>query len=112
MRQPTVRDNGQQVELDLHGATISRAKSLIRSAVIICADRGRSTLKIIHGYSTSVDPRKTTSIRDELYIMLEAGDLTDVVGDHRFEGSTILSLGMGSIPIRRRITLGDIERRW
>ena len=78
MRRPWVKDDGQAVVLDLHGALIRDAIILIRRTLMVCVERGRSSVKIVHGYSTSVDPRETASIRDELYKLLEEGSLTEV----------------------------------
>ncbi len=112
MRQPTIRDSGQTVELDLHGASIRDAVILLRRTLLVSVQRGRSSVKVIHGYSTSVDPRRHLSIRDELYDLLDEGTLTEVQSHHRFDGSTILLLGHFDRTDQRRITMYDITSQW
>ena len=108
MRRPALKDLGQTVELDLHGASIPEAITLLRRTLMVSECYGRMSVKVIHGYSTSVNPRKHTSIRDELYKMLDEGDLTAVVNHYKGTGYTILSLGYGSPRNPNRITMREI----
>lgn len=109
MRRPAIRDLGQTVELDLHGTSVRDAIILLRRTLMVCAARGRTSVKVIHGYSTSVRPRANATIRDMLYELLDEGSLTDVQNHYRFEGSTILLLGHAGTADRRRITMRDIS---
>ena len=113
MRRPTLKDFGHTVELDLHGATIREAIPLLRTTLIVSRRYGRDSVKVIHGYSTSVNPpRKGRSIRDELYQLLEDGSLPQVVSDYRFRGHTILFLGHTSSKIHSPITMRDVAHSW
>ena len=53
MPYPRVDDDGQTVTLDLHGAPVDEAVRLARRLVREAARRGRRTVKIVHGQSTS-----------------------------------------------------------
>ena len=108
MKTPSVRDDGQRVSLDLHGATIRNAIILLRRTLMVSAARGRSTVRVIHGYSTSVNPRVRTSIRDELNRLLDEGSLSEVQNYFRLDGATILSLRLCNDVDRRPITIRDI----
>jgi len=112
MRKPIVRDNGQTVELDLHGAQIQEAIILLRRTLLVSVDRGRSSVKVVHGYSTSINPRKSTSIRDELHALLDEESLPEVVSQYRLAGSTMLILGQAHAQDHRRITMRDITGVW
>ena len=103
MRKPTVRDRGQSVDPDLHGANI-----LLRRTLPVSLECGHSSVKVIHGYSTNVDPRKGASIRNKFYGLLGEGALTEVQGYHRFDGSAIPLSGDLGIRDRRPTTMRNI----
>ena len=55
MKQPRLTDDGTTVELDVHGAYVDEAINLVRRVALLASERGRSTLRVVHGSSTS-DP--------------------------------------------------------
>ncbi len=90
---PTVRDDGATVTLDLHGANLSEAKRLVRRCIRLASSRGRASVKLIHGSSTSdFDPHRPT-IKSLVVELLSSAELADHVTDHfQFEGHTTVSL--------------------
>ncbi|MEZ4701163.1 MAG: Smr/MutS family protein [Rhodothermales bacterium] len=106
---PTLSDDGQTVTLDLHGATVDEAVRLAQRAVSEARRRGRSSLRLIHGSSTSGGGRRT--IKSAVTDLLLDGRLgipasNAVAGDDVL----VLSLGHAGRPDPRPITLLDIQR--
>ena len=108
MKRPSLRDDGRTVELDVHGATVRDALMLLRQTLMLSESRGRATVKVIHGYSTSVGPAQLNTIRSELHRLLDEGALSEVRSDYRFAGMTTLALDHGQRSDRRRITMHDL----
>ena len=109
MPYPRVADDGQTVDLDVHGATVREASDMIARLVSLAITRGRSTVRIIHGASTSeIDSDKLT-IRTRLLELLEEGTLSpDVVSWFTFDTSTTLSLPQPTKVDRTKIVIYDL----
>ena len=91
-----VSDNGRSVELDLHGVGVSRAIHLFDAAIKIASRRGRSTIKIIHGSSTSDVSHEASTIKLRLRDQIESGRYDDLIVSRYFsDGHLLLSLAPG-----------------
>lgn len=109
MARPTVSDDGSTVTLDLHGATVNEAMQLIYAAVREANARGRSSLRIIHGSSTSDARTGNRTIKHELLAELDGGSLSRLItGTVRLENETLLSLPIGVSGHRGRISMLDL----
>jgi hypothetical protein len=94
MARPTLTDDGATVTLDLHGATVEEALRLVRRAAALAARRGRGTLRVVHGASTS-DPRTgNRTIKHALHALLDAGGLPEATGAVRYEGYALIALSV------------------
>ncbi len=109
MARPHITDDGHAVVLDLHGAYVDDAIAMIRTVTRLASNRGRSTLRIVHGSSTS-DPReRNRTIRHALKDLLESGDLSQWVADALpAEGHTLISLAPGP-PNPTRLGPSDLQ---
>lgn len=76
---PSLHDDGRSVTLDLHGATVDEAIDLTTRTVHEAAQRGRSTLKLIHGSSTSRRRFRNRTIKHALHDLLDDGALGSLV---------------------------------
>jgi hypothetical protein len=101
-------DDGTRVTLDLHGASVEQGLTLVRKAVQLAAARGRVSLNVIHGSSTSDPLARNRSLKHAVHDLYEGGGLPGVTGALRHEGSTLLSLPLGGRPDPRRLTLRDV----
>ena len=104
-----LRDDGQTVTLDLHGARVEEAVGLARRAVAEARRRGRSSIRLVHGSSTTGDGRRT--IKDALHDLLHEGHLgvsmgSTIVG----EDTLLISLGHAGRSDPRPITLLELHR--
>lgn len=70
---PKIKDDGSTVTLDLHGLTVDEAVDLTYDTLRLAQDRGRGSLKVIHGSSTSGGAKRT--IKSALYNLLDQGML-------------------------------------
>lgn len=96
MARPYLTDDGTTVTLDLHGATVDEGLRLVRRAAALAAERGRATLRVVHGASTS-DPRaRNRTLKHALHDLLDEGGLPQAQGDFRAEGHTLINLGLGA----------------
>jgi hypothetical protein len=94
---PTLTDNGQTVTLDLHGATVNDAVDLAVRVVREAARRGRSSVKLIHGTSTSETAYDRRSIKNELHDLLDRGAFGEAItSDWRADTYLLLSLHLGA----------------
>lgn len=96
MPRPRLTDDGTAVTLDLHGATVDEALRLVRRAAALAAQRGRATLRVVHGASTSDVRFRNRTVRHALHDLLDAGGLPQAQGDFRAEGHTVIGLGLGA----------------
>jgi DNA-nicking Smr family endonuclease len=104
---PRLTDDGRTVTLDLHGARIDEALGLVRRAARLAAARGRGSLKVVHGASTSGGSART--IRDALHALLDDGALAPDVADAvRFDGHALLGLRPAPRPDPPPLRLLDV----
>lgn len=109
MARPSVTDDGSSVTLDLHGATVDEAIRLVHSVVRVAHARGRSSVRVIHGSSTSDPLWGNRTIKHELQAELDGGAMGSfVTGALRLENETVLSLPIGSRNQSDRISLLDV----
>ncbi|MEO0858600.1 MAG: Smr/MutS family protein [Bacteroidota bacterium] len=92
--------------LDLHRVRVGDAESLIRRTVALASARGRASVRIVHGSSTSGGARHT--IKQVVHALLDDGALAAVTSNFRAQDYALLSLGVGGQPDRRRLTLNDV----
>jgi hypothetical protein len=98
MSRPRINDDGQTVELDLHGVHVDESVAMIRRVARLASGRGRGTLRIIHGSSTSDPLARNRTVRHALQELLDSGDLRPWVIDAvRYEGHTVIALNAGAI---------------
>ena len=98
MTRPRIADDGQVVELDLHGAHVDEAVAMIRRVARLASSRGRGTLRVIHGSSTSDPLARNRTIRHALKGLLDSGDLRPWVVDAvPYDGHTVIALNAGAI---------------
>ena len=95
MKQPRLTDNGTIVELDLHGAHVDEAIGLVRRVASLASERGRSTLRIVHGSSTSDSLARNRTIKHVLLDALDGG-MFGVASHYTMEDVTLLNLERGS----------------
>ena len=104
-----LRDDGHTIELDLHRARVAEAERLFEEAVVLAADRGRHTLRAVHGHSTT-DPRgEAATIKRAVQRLLASGYLAEYVASWLDSGgATLVGLKPAARVDPRRITLGDV----
>ncbi len=109
MARPILHDDGQSVTLDLHGARVDEALRLTDALVAEAARRGRSTVRIIHGHSTTGPLGDDRTIKTALYRALDDGDFDRyVTSSFRQEGTLILGLPPSPAPVRGPLRLTDL----
>ena len=105
---PRLDDDGQSVTLDLHGARVEEALRLSEALVIAAARHGRSTIRLIHGSSTTGLGGGRT-IKSALYRALDDGDFDrHATSSFKNEGALLLGLAPSPSPLRRRLRLDDL----
>lgn len=101
---PALRDDGHIVTLDLHGATVREAEALADATLRAATARGRSSVKIIHGHSTSSPQYRNRTIKHAVQELIEAHP--DVIDALRSEGHLTCSLDVtvtsDSTPLKLR----------
>ena len=105
---PRLTDDGATVTLDLHGARVDEALTLVRRTVTLAAARGRTSLRVVHGSSTSDALARNRTIKHALHALLDDG-LAGVHDAFRAEGFTLLSLSLGGRRDPTPITLRDVR---
>ena len=103
-------DNGVRPELDLHGCTVNQAMQLTRQLIIESVRRGRDSVRLIHGRSTTAPGRHT--IKSALTDLMENQELPMYVSSvYKSDGHMIVALRRrGSIHAPGRISLRDLSR--
>lgn len=110
MSYPTVTDDGTTLELDLHGATVDLALLLVNRAIREARHRGRSSIRIIHGRSTSDANPWNRTIKHALYDELDAGAYDGLItGVVRLDGAVMLSFPVASVRNDSRISIFDLQ---
>ena len=110
---PVVRhrldDDGQSVTLDLHGATVHEALRLTDALIVEAARHGRSTVRLIHGSSTTGPDGGDRTIKTALHRALEDGQFSrHVTTSFKGESTLLLGLAPSPSPVRSRLRLSDL----
>ena len=106
---PHLDDNGQSVTLDLHGVRVGEALRLSHAAAIEAARHGRSTVRLIHGSSTTGPLGGDLTIKSELYRALDGGAFDPhVTTTFKHEGTLILGLAPSPSPVQGRLRLSEL----
>jgi DNA-nicking Smr family endonuclease len=69
---PSLRDDSGTVTLDLHGATVREAEALADATLREAAARGRSSVTLVHGSSTSSDQYRNRTIKHAVQDLADA----------------------------------------
>lgn len=91
----------------MHGVWVEEALDAVAQLVEVATDRGRSTVRVIHGSSTSANHAR--SIKNELHAALDRNDFAGIASDFRQQDVTLLSLQAFGQVDKRLITLFDIR---
>jgi DNA-nicking Smr family endonuclease len=111
MPYPSLQDDGATVTLDLHGTTVDEATDLTLRVVREASRRGRTTIKVIHGDSTSSRLYQNKTIRHALHQMLDQGVFdTSVTGAWPAEAYILLSLAPTATADASPLRLADFTR--
>ena len=109
MPRPTLSDTGSAVTLDLHGARVAEAEALVLAAARAASGAGRSTLRVVHGASTTDWDGGNRTVKTAVLDLLDDGELDAwVASEHRTEGAVLLGLHASGAADRRRLTLADL----
>ena len=105
---PSVTDSGSAVTLDLHGVRVHEAEDLVLAAAEVAAESGRSTLRIVHGASTTDWDGGNRTVKTAVLGLVDGGALDPwVASAHRTEGHVLLGLRVLGHDARP-ITLSDL----
>lgn len=106
---PTLKDQGHVVVLDVHGATVDEALQLIRGTLYLAQERGRGSVRVVHGGSTSDGAGLKRTIKNSVNHCLERGEWDHLISGYQSHyGSTTLYLMLGNNTDHRKIRLRDI----
>lgn len=107
---PSLTDDGHDVTLDLHGATVDEAMHLSREVIHEAVLRGRKSVKLIHGSSTSSSRYRNRTIKHALYDALDAGYFSDkVTGLLRTRNVLTLSLDLSATSDPTPLRMSDFS---
>lgn len=105
-------DNGTSAVLDLHRTRVDDTARWVNNAVRLCSEYGRTSLKIIHGTSTSETAFRNRTIKHALYDLLDAGtfrtQIHQVLKSDSF--AVLIFSNMGTKPKPARINPFDVFR--
>lgn len=105
---PRLDDDGRSVTLDLHGARVDEALALVSDVAAAAARAGRSTVRVVHGHSTTDPLGGTRTIKSALLEALDRGALdAHVASDLRSDGHVLLGLTAAGRPSPSRLRLTD-----
>jgi hypothetical protein len=104
-----LHDDGSTVTLDLHGLGVADAEICLRKTVAEAAARGRSTVRVIHGSSTSDPQGRNRTIKHVLEELIAARALPEVGDSFPGDDVTILGLRLSAVVDRRVIRPIDIR---
>ena len=99
---PHLSDDGLSVPLDLHGARVPEAEDLLLAAAELAAECGRSTLRVVHGASTTDWDGGNRTVKTAV---LDAW----VASAHHAEGAVLLGLRPLGPPDREPLTLAELR---
>jgi hypothetical protein len=87
---------------------VAEGERLILGVVRAAHARGRDSVRVVHGASTSALTHRNRTLRHALLDLLDEGALDAwVVSEVVTEGSTLLGLGVGRAADPRRLALPD-----
>lgn len=104
-------DDGQRPVLDLHGCTVDKALSLTRALIVESVKRGRDSIELIHGSSTSDAEGRRRTIKNELHRLIDGGMMTRHVSQS-FKSASKMIVALrrqAGQTDKRHITLRDIS---
>jgi DNA-nicking Smr family endonuclease len=104
---PALRDDGHTVTLDLHGATVREAERLTDTTLRLAAARGRSSVKLIHGASTSSREYRNRTIKHAVQDLAEMH--SSVTGVLRAGGYLTCSLDVTTRRDPASLSLRDVS---
>ena len=109
---PHLSDYGQRPELDLHGCTVDDAMALVHALIVKSTQRGRDSIKIVHGSSTTRRNETRRTIKRALHELLDSGRMhLHIAYCLRENGYTIVSLRSRSgRKDTRRITMNELRQ--
>ncbi len=110
MPYPRLDDNGMTVTLDLHGASVHEAIDIVYRVLDVAVERGRSSVKIIHGHSTSNGNPHERTIKKALHDEIDRGGFPEATGVLKQQGHLVLSLDITMKNDPRRINTLDAFR--
>ena len=105
-----LHDNGHTVELDLHRVRVVEATDAFEETTVLAAERGRRTLRVVHGHSTT-DPRgEAATIKRAVQELLRSGYLDEYVASWVDQGGATL-VGLLAAPAAdpRPLRLSDLS---
>lgn len=109
MIMPAIQDDGERVTLDLHGARVDEAVQLAHKVLRLATTYGRTSLKLIHGSSTTQADTGRETIKTALAAALNSGVWRiDASKVFRSTDYMILSLPLGNPRNGRRISMLDL----
>jgi len=109
MPSPKLSDDGTAVTLDLHGATVDEAIDISLNTVHLAAQRGRSSVKLIHGSSTTRQAPHRRTIKRALHDLVDDGAFRPHATEGwRTENYLVLSLGVTATTDPAPIQLLDV----
>ena len=106
---PRLDDDGQSVTLDLHGVRVAEAVDLAAALVVEAARRGRQTVRLVHGASTT-DAGGERTIKTALARALADGDYDrHVSSSFALDGMLVLGIAPSPSPRPGRLRLADLH---
>ena len=110
---PRLTDDGRRPVLDLHGCSVAKALALTRALIVESVKRGRDSVELIHGSSTSHIEDHRPTIRSALRKLISSGRMSLHVGQYlKRDASMVVALRRQTRqPDRRPITLQKISRQ-
>ena len=103
-----IRDNGTTVTLDLHGLSVDHALEVFDTAIQLSLERCRSSIKVIHGSSTSSSLYSNRTIKNELASTIEGHWASIVSSVFAMEDSVTIALPVSAPTNQKRITVSDV----
>lgn len=106
---PQLSDDGTAVTLDLHGTTVDEAIDLSLNTVRLASQRGRSSVKLIHGSSTTRQAPYRRTIKRALHDLVDDGAFRPHATEGwRAKNHLVLSLDVTASTDSTRIRLLDV----